>query len=95
MDKEALRLWWRLNKSTIIRVVTGAGVTEPKEAGEILGQGSSGAAIISQKNLDYHVNSYFSGSMDEEYYGEIRLQPLSFMDDLLRCAPLAILSWIL
>ena len=69
VDPKALRLWWKLNCQTVIRVMTGAGVTEPGQAGAIVGQGSAGAAIASQKNLDHHVDSHFAGSIDEDWYG--------------------------
>ena len=32
------------------------------------------------------LNGYFSGSKDEARYGDIRLQPLSFEDDVARMA---------
>jgi hypothetical protein len=52
--------------------------------GAVLGQGSSGAGLASQRNLDEGVNSYFVNSVDEDVYGEVRLQPLLFVDDLIR-----------
>ena len=32
------------------------------------------------------MDNYFRGSMDEEVYGRVKLQPLIFVDDLLRGA---------
>ena len=38
------------------------------------------------KDLDMGVDTYFRGSKDEECYGRVKLQPLIFVDDLLRGA---------
>ena len=54
--------------------------------GPVLGQGSSGGALASQLNLDLNVNDYFKSSIDEESYGEVRLQPLMWEDDLVQGA---------
>ena len=45
-----------------------------------------GAALASQLNVDLGIESYFEGSGDEPYYGEVRLQPLAFQDDISRLA---------
>ena len=36
------------------------------------------------RNLDSVVDDYFSGSEDEDGIGSVRLQPLIWLDDLLR-----------
>ena len=84
VDKKALRVWWKMNKSTMITVKTGTGNTDEAEAGAVLGQGSKGAGLMSMRNLDSVVDDYFSGSDDEDVIGSIRLQPLIWVDDLLR-----------
>jgi hypothetical protein len=43
-----------------------------------------GAALASALNLDLGVQTYFEGSKDEDCYGSIRLQPLSYIDDVIR-----------
>ena len=48
------------------------------------GQGGGGAALASALNLDRGVDRYFQDSLDEDCYGTIRLQPLSYIDDLSR-----------
>ena len=53
-------------------------------AGPVTGQGGGGAALASALNLDKGVDTYFQGSKDEECYGRIRLQPLCFVDDIMR-----------
>ena len=40
--------------------------------------------MASQLNLDKGVNEMFCGSSDEMYYGNVRLQPVIFQDDILR-----------
>ena len=51
------------------------------EAGPLIGQGGVGASLASQLNLDIGINNYFVDSQDEVFYGEVRMQPLTFMDD--------------
>ena len=84
VDPKLYRTWFLLNQNTTIRVKTGNGYTEWRNVGEILGQGSGGGAMASAANLDRGVDLYFKGSMDEAMFGNIRLQPLIFMDDLAR-----------
>ena len=81
---KALRLWWKLSSSTTITVLTGAGLTDKGEAGPVLGQGSSGGSLASQKNLDQGIEDYMAGSTGDNVYGSMRLQPLCFVDDLMR-----------
>ena len=68
--------------NTKIRVKTAVGDTEYGDAGELVGQGSGGAALVSALNLESAVNGMFEGSGDELSYGKIRFQPLLFQDDL-------------
>ena len=46
------RLWFLLNQKTEIEVSTGVGKTDRAKVGELIGQGSSGGALISAANLD-------------------------------------------
>ena len=55
-----------------------------RQTGPVTGQGGGGVALASALNLDLGVQSYFEGSKDEDCYGSIRLQPLSYIDDALR-----------
>ena len=59
-------------------------MSEAADVGEIVAQGSGGAALTSQLNLDKGVNEMFRGSSDEICYGNVRLQPVIFQDDILR-----------
>ena len=83
VDARIYRNWYRLNERCLISVVTGSGISEEGEAGEVVGQGSGGASLVSQLKVDSGLNYYFSGSGDEECYGGVRLQPLSWQDDVL------------
>ena len=78
------RLLFNMNKDTIISVKTAVGETEEKEIGENIGQGTLEGANISAANIDYTVNRFFKYSKDELSYGESRLQPLLFQDDISR-----------
>ena len=42
VDKKAYRNWYRLNQRCQVAVVTGAGMSEEGDAGEVVGQGSGG-----------------------------------------------------
>lgn len=81
------RVWYTLNASTEIEVRTGSGVTARGLAGPVTGQGGGGAALASALNLDLGLESYFGGSNDEDCYGNVRLQPLTYIDDVNRSSP--------
>ena len=75
-----------MNKDTKIRVSTSVGETEEKETRENIGQVTLYGANISAANIDFTVNMFFKDSIDELSYGEPRLQPLLFQDDINRVA---------
>ena len=52
VDPKLYRVWYNLNKNTVIRVKTGSGYSEWAEAGELIGQGTGGGALVSSINLD-------------------------------------------
>ena len=74
-------VWYKLNFATEIQVKTGAGISAQGTAGPVTGQGGGGAVLASALNLDLGL-----GSIDEECYGEVRLQPLVYMDDTARAS---------
>ena len=82
-DPKAVRLWYKLNDNTQIRVKTGSGTSEYTEVGAVLGQGTLGGAIISQAVLDEGVMAQFppGGPLQLEY-GSVLLAPIMFQDDL-------------
>ena len=86
VDHKCYRLWYLLNKKLVLSIRTGAGTTDPVEVEGVVGQGTTGASLVSQLNIDTGIDSYFCGSGDEAFYGTVRLQPLLFMDDCLRVA---------
>ena len=86
MEYRCYRLWYLLNKGLKISIMTGAGTTEPVEVEGVVGQGTSGASLVSQLNIENGVNSYFHGSSVKSFYGTVRLQPILFMDDCMRLA---------
>ena len=73
-----------VSANTQIEVRTGSGVSARGLAGPVTGQGGGGAALASALNLDLGVQTYFEGSTDEDCYGSIRLQPLSYINDVIR-----------
>ena len=78
------QLWFKLNQRTKISLKIALGVTNSEEVGEVLGQGSSGGAVVSAVNLDDGVRRFFEGSGDELSYGSVALKPLIFQDDIAR-----------
>ena len=86
VNEKLYRLWFLMNKNVKIRVLTGVGLSEYREVGELIGQGSVGTALVSSLNLDLEVNEYFDNSTDELYYGRVRVQPLLYQDDIIRAA---------
>ena len=87
IPKKAYRVLFLMNSKTSVSVKTPAGQTEYREAGELCGQGSAGAALASQLDIDLGVNSYFKSSRDEIKYGSVRVQPQEFQDDILHAVP--------
>ena len=59
-------------------------MTDTREVGEIIGQGSSSGAVVSAANLDNGVMKMFNDSCDEISYGSTKLKPLMFQDDIAR-----------
>ena len=43
INKKAIRLWYKMNDNTVIKVKTSVGVTETAQVGALVGQGSGGA----------------------------------------------------
>ena len=76
------RLWFELNRSNTVQIRTGCGTTKSTETGENVVQGMIGSGLLSTLNLSTGVEDFFSGSEDEVSYGEHRLEPLLFQDDI-------------
>ena len=84
VNKKAARVWFKLNEGTEIAVKTATGVSDSVVVGDCIGQGTAGAALVSQANLDLGLMDYFKDSDAELEYGGVRLQPLAYQDDVLR-----------
>ena len=85
VNKKACRVWFKMNEETEIVVKTAVGMTESRKVGALVGQGSSGAAVVSQAMIDSGLKQYFSSSRDEMYYGNVRVESAAFQDDI--CKP--------
>ena len=86
-DPKAIRCWYKLNQRTMIRVKTGAGLSEKALVGAVVGQGTMGGALVSQGVLDDAVMEHFQpGGKDELKYGEVGLAPLMYQDDFIQSA---------
>ena len=82
VNSRAAALWFKLNQNTEICVKTSAGMTDTVMVGDVIGQGTAGAALVSQLNLDHGMKSYFSSSTDELYYGAVRCEYFAYQDDI-------------
>ena len=80
------RLFYALNKNTRFSVLTPVGMTEERSRGEGLGQGTGEGALISAVSLDGGVRSYFHNSEMEASYGDVKMAPMLFQDDVARLA---------
>ena len=78
------RLWFELNNKNRIKIKTGVGMSQAVQTGANIGQGTIGGALIRALNLSNGVQSFFMGSPDEISYGQLKLEPLIFQDDLAR-----------
>ena len=58
VNKKAARVWFKLNEGTEISVKTAAGISETAYVGDCIGQGTAGAALVSQVNLDQGLYLY-------------------------------------
>ena len=82
IDPKCIRVWGKLYMKTRIRVRCGGGYSPWMEVGDTLGQGSGGAALASQANLDKGITTIFKGSSDLMFYGTVPISPLLFQDDV-------------
>ena len=82
VSKKAAKCWFKLNQKTKIKVKTASGMTDEAEAGDLVGQGSSGSSLASALNLDRGLQQYFSGSSTETYYGNVRVEYSAYQDDI-------------
>ena len=64
VNKKVIRLWYKLNDKTEIKVKTSVGVTKSAQVGALVGQGSGGAAIGSQAMVNMALKQYLAGTQD-------------------------------
>ena len=77
------RLWSKFNSKSVVQVVTPSGVSEKRETGANVGQGTVGGGLVSALGLGEGVSDSFDSSSSEIYYASVRLQPILFQDDIL------------
>ena len=69
VNKKAARVWFKLNEGTEISVKTAGGMSESAHVGDCIGQGTTGAALVSQVNLDQGLQQYFvDGVLLQSWY---------------------------
>jgi hypothetical protein len=82
VNKKAVRMWYLLNRNTKISIKTSHGMTQEAAVGDCLGQGTAGAGLVSAANLDIGLQDHFNQSSTVMHYGDVRLQPLCYQDDV-------------
>ena len=80
------RLIYELNKNARIKIKTPVGTSQSEDTGPQVTQGSVGAATISSVSIGNDVSDSFVHSDVEVVYGQIKLGPQLFMDDIARMA---------
>ena len=80
------KLIFEMNKTFNIKVKTLVGTSREEKTDPIVAQGSVEAAIISSNNVDVGVTEKFDDNEREIEYADVKLNPLSFMDDIFRLA---------
>ena len=84
VNKKAARVWFKLNEGTEVSVKTSSGRSDFEFVGDCIGQGTAGAALVSQVNLDQGLQQYFGDGGEDLVYGKVKLQPLAYQDDLMK-----------
>ena len=82
VNKNAVRMWFKLNQDTKICVNTGVGMTDTVSIGDCVSQGSARASLISQANIGLGLQKHFGKIVEVAHYGDIRIQPLVWQDDV-------------
>ena len=80
---KAWRMIYILNKKSIVKIITGVGVSEESEIGESVKQGTVLATSLAALHTD-NINTYFKGTGLGIYYGNTNIQNLLFQDDIVR-----------
>ena len=82
VDPKAVRLWFKLNNKTKIKVKLPCGVSDVADVGAVVGQGTIGGALVSQAVLDDGVMEHFQPGDDLQVkYGSVPMAPFMFQDD--------------
>ena len=84
VNKKAARVWFKLNEGTEIAVKTAAGMSNTVKVGDCIGQGTAGAALVSQVNLDQGLRQYFGDGGEDLEYGDVQISPLAYQDDIMK-----------
>ena len=67
-------------------------MSKEAEVGDCLGQGKGGAGLVSAANLDLGLQRSFNKSKAVMMFGKVRIQPLSYQDDVDPSA--LVLKWL-
>ena len=76
------RLIYNMNKSVKIQIKTSVGMTQSKELHDVVQQGTIESGVISSVNIGKGIDVTFKDSDGEVYYVDLKLNPMSFMDDI-------------
>ena len=82
VNNKAARVWYKLNKDTRIQVKTAAGMTDTMTINDCIGQGTAGVGLISRASIDRGLQDQFNHDDNVMMYGNVRIQPLAYQDDI-------------
>ena len=66
------------------RLLDAGGVSDTAMVGDCIGQGTAGAALVSQVNLDQGLHQYFGDGGEDLEYGTVKIKPLAYQDDVMK-----------
>ena len=81
IDNKSYRMWYKLNEDTRISVKTSVGQSRSKKIKDTIGQGSSGAALVSSLNIGCAMEEAFKGQTSTKI-GEVEINSEILQDDI-------------
>ena len=79
INDKAIRMWYKLNENTKIKVKTAVGITDEANIGPCVAQGTISASIVSAANLDRGLfNKFNNVNVKSASYFGIKILPLAY-----------------
>ena len=82
VNNKAIRIWYNMNKDTLIKVNTTVGISSDCYVGDCVAQGTISAALVSAINLDSGICKAFARTNSNFFFDKIKFLPLTYQDDI-------------